>query len=176
MAGPVVPPNAAPPWHVVWTHSHCEQSVHDHLAAKGFHPYLPKMRRWSSRAGRRHLVSTPLFPGYIFLNDELDKHGHVEARKTRGLAAILGERWDRPAVVPSGEIDSIRRIAGSGLDVIPHLYLTEGRLVRVVAGPLHGLEARFIRHRADRGLVVVSVALLQRSVAVEMSLADIDPA
>src|SRR5437899_2987797 len=48
-----------PPWHVVWTRSHCEQAVHDQLAVRGFHPFLPKVRRWSRRAGLRHLISTP---------------------------------------------------------------------------------------------------------------------
>jgi len=168
--------DAGTSWHVAWTHSHCEQVVHDHLAAKGFHPYLPKLRRWSRRAGVRHLVDAPLFPGYLFLNDSLDRSAHVEVRKTRGLASLLGERWDRPAVVPPHEIDAIRRVAGSGLEVQPHLYLAEGQRVRVVSGPLHGVEGHLVRHRADRGLVVVSIHLLQRSVAVELALADVEPA
>jgi transcription termination/antitermination protein NusG len=166
---------ASPSWHVAWTHSHCEQVVHDHLAAKGFHPYLPKLRRWSRRAGQRRLVDAPLFPGYLFLNDQLDRNAHVEVRKTQGLASLLGERWDRPAVVPADEIEAIRQMTGSGLDVLPHLYLTEGQRVRVAGGPLQGVEGCLVRHRADRGLVVVSIHLLQRSVAVELELADVEP-
>jgi transcription termination/antitermination protein NusG len=161
------------PWHVLWTRSHCEQAVHDQLAAKGFHPFLPKLRRWSRRDGLRHLISTPLFPGYLFLNDALDKPSHVALRKTAGLAAILGERWDRPARVPAGEIDAIRRVVESGADVFPHLYLREGQRVRIVAGPLDGVEALLVRHRANKGVVVVSLHLLQRSVAVELDVADI---
>jgi transcriptional antiterminator NusG len=164
------------PWHVAWARSHCEQVVHDQLAAKGFHPYLPKLRRWSHRRGQRHLVDVPFFPGYLFLNDHLDRNAHVEVRRTRGVASLLGERWDRPAIVPADEVEAIRRVAGSGLEVLPHLYLTEGQAVRVVAGPLAGVFGRLVRHRADRGLVVVSVHLLQRSVSVEMSLADVEPA
>jgi transcription termination/antitermination protein NusG len=163
-------------WHVLWTHSHCEQAVHDHLAARGFHPFLPKLRRWSRRAGLRHLVDAPLFPGYLFLNDCLNKDSHVEVRKTRGLASILGERWDRPATVPTEEIEAIRRLAGSGLDVLPHLYLAAGQRVRVAGGPLQGVEGHLVRHRAERGLVVVSVHLLQRSVAVEMDITNVEPA
>jgi transcription antitermination factor NusG len=168
-------PLSSAPWHVAWTNSHCEQAVHDQLAARGFHPYLPKLRRWSHRAGRSHLVDVPFFPGYLFLNDSLDRSAHVEVRKTRGLASLLGERWDRPEAVPPDEIEAIRRVAGSGLEVLPHLYLPEGQPVRVVAGPLAGVRGRLVRHRSDRGLVVISVHLLQRSVSVEMSLADVEP-
>lgn len=161
------------PWHVLWTRSHCEQAVHDQLAAKGFHPFLPKLRRWSRRAGLRHLISTPLFPGYLFINDALDRPSHVALRKTQGLTAVLGERWDRPARVPAEEVEAIRRLVGSGADVRPHLYLREGQRVRIVAGPLAGLEAFLVRHRPNRGLVVVSVHLLQRSSAVELDIADV---
>jgi transcription termination/antitermination protein NusG len=165
------PPQA--PWHVLWTRSHCESSVHGHLAARGFHPFLPKVPTWSWRAGRRHRIATPLFPGYLFLNDTLDRTSHVELRKTPGLAAVLGERWDLPAAVPPEEVESIRRLVESGAEVAAHPYLREGRRVRIAAGPLAGLEAVLVRHRPDKGLVVVSVHLLQRSVAVELDSADV---
>jgi transcription antitermination factor NusG len=114
-----------------------------------------------------------LFPGYLFLNDALDRGSHVALRKTQGLASVLGERWDHPAEVPAGEVDAIRRVVESGAEVFPHLYLREGQRVRIVAGPLDGVEALLVRQRPNRGLVVVSVHLLQRSVAVELDAADV---
>ncbi len=158
---------------MLWTRSHCEQTVHDHLSAKGFHPFLPRLPRWSWRAGRRHVVRAPLFPGYLFLNDALDKASHVEVRKSPGLAAVLGDGWDRPACVPAPEVEAIRRVVDSGEDVLPHLYLREGQRVHIVGGPLGGLEALLVRHRPNRGLAVVSVHLLQRSVAVELDISDV---
>jgi len=155
-------------WHVLWTHSHCEQLVHDQLTAWGFHPFLPKITAWSLRAGRRQPVRAPMFAGYLFLNDSLDKASHTEARKARGLARILGESWDRPAVVPEAEIDGIRRLADSDAPVFAHPYLREGRRVRIVSGPFADVEGILLRSRPDKGLLVVSVSLLQRSVAVEV--------
>src|SRR5438445_4156359 len=58
----------ATPWHVLWTHSHCEQLVCEQLAAKGFHPFVPHVGTWSTRAGQRRLVDVPMFPGYVFVN------------------------------------------------------------------------------------------------------------
>ncbi len=60
-------------WHVVWTQSHCEQLVHDQLASRGFESFLPKVSVWSSRAGQRHLVRRPMFPGYLFVRPVMDK-------------------------------------------------------------------------------------------------------
>jgi transcriptional antiterminator NusG len=169
--GGTEPPVA--PWHVLWTHSHCEQTVHDQALAKGFHPFLPKLPGWSRRAGLPHAVERPLFPGYLFLNDTLDRTAHVELRKTRGLAAILGERWDTPARVPASEVEALRRVVGCGATFAPHLYLREGQRVRIVGGPLEGVEALLVRHRPHKGLVIVSVHLLQRSVSVELNLSDV---
>jgi transcription antitermination factor NusG len=150
--------------------------VGDQLEAKGFHPFVPKVEAWSHRRGRRHLVSLPLFPGYLFLNDVLDKAGHIEVRKARGLVGILGERWDRPAVVPEEEIGAIRKVVDSRLPALIHPYLKVGRRVRIVGGPLTGVEGILVRARADRDVLVLSVDLLQRSVAVEVDCADVVPA
>jgi hypothetical protein len=50
------------PWHVLWTHSHCEQMVCDQLAGRGFHPFLPKIDVWSVRAGHRRIISLQDYP------------------------------------------------------------------------------------------------------------------
>lgn len=167
---------ASAPWHVLWTHSHCEQMVHDQLGAKGFHPFLPKVDVWSVRAGHRRLVGAPMFSGYLFLNDGLDKVAHVQVRKAKGLVRILGEGWDRPAVVPDAEIEAIRRVAASRVPAFAHPYLREGRRVRIVSGPLAEVEGILLKVRPEKNLVVVSVHLLQRSVAVQVDGTQVVPA
>jgi transcriptional antiterminator NusG len=163
-------------WHVLWTHSHCEQLVCDQLSAKGFRPFLPQIEVWSVRAGRRRLINAPMFPGYLFLNDALDKGGYIEVYKARGLARILGDGWDRLAVVPEPEIAAIRRLAASRVPAFAHSYLREGRRVRIVSGPLADVEGILVRARPEKGLLVLSVHMLQRSVAVEVDGAQVVPA
>jgi transcription antitermination factor NusG len=149
--------------------------VSDQLVAKGFNPFLPKMDVWSVRAGRRRTISAPMFPGYLFVNDPLDKAGHIEVRKTRGLARILGEAWDKPAVVPEAEIEAVRRVAASRVPAFPYPYLREGRRVRIVSGPLVDVEGILVKARPEKGLLVLSVNLLQRSVAVEVDATQVVP-
>src|SRR5437762_13986911 len=69
------------PWHVLWTRSHSEQLVYDQLVAKSFHPFLPTYEVWSRRHGLRHRIRIPMFPGYLFLHDALDKHSRSEERR-----------------------------------------------------------------------------------------------
>ncbi len=155
-------------WHALWTRSHCERLVCDQLAAKGFHPFLPTIASWSTRGGRQHQIGIPMFAGYLFLHDALDKYGYIEVRKSRGLVAILGRRWDRPATIPDHEIAAIERLQSADLMVVPHPYLRAGRRVRVIRGPLAGVEGILVQLKPGKGRLVLSIDLLQRSVATEV--------
>jgi transcription termination/antitermination protein NusG len=156
------------PWLALWTHSHAEQLVHDQLIAKRFEAFLPLIPTWSRRGGLRHLIRKPMFPGYLFVRHALDKTSYIEIMKTNGMARILGERWDRPAIVADAEIEGVRQVLNTGLPILPHSYLREGHRVRITHGPLAGVEGVLVHHKPTKGLLVVSVDLLQRSVAVEV--------
>ena len=158
-------------WYALWAHSHCERLVRDQLAAKGFEAFLPEIAIWKLRNAERYAGSVPLFPGYLFVRHAMDKASHVEILKTRGLVRILGERWDRLAVVPDREVDAVRRLVESRVAPAAHPYLREGRRVRMRRGPLAGLEGILVELKPDKGLLVVSVELFQRSVAVEVDCA-----
>ena len=166
---------AAPRWHVLWTRSNFEQQVRDQLVAKGFEVFLPRVGRWSRHASLRYVAHVPMFPGYLFLRHAMDKASYLEACKARGLVRILGESWDRLAVVPDREIEAIRRVIDAGLTVLPHPYLREGQQVRVMDGPLQGAEGILQRSEAATGLLVLSVDLLRRSVVVEVDCTAVVP-
>jgi transcription termination/antitermination protein NusG len=157
-----------PHWYALYTRSHCEQLVCDQLAAKGFQLLLPRIEAWSHRAGKRHLIFVPMFPGYLFLRHALDKTSYIEVRKARGLVRILGEGWDRPSVVPDAEIEAIQTVLNASLPIMPHSYLREGQRVRITQGPLSGVEGVLVQSKPAKGLLILSVDLLQRSVAVEV--------
>lgn len=163
-------------WYALYTRGHCEQIVADQLAAKGFHVFLPKLETWSRRAGRQHLIPLPMFPGYLFLRHAMDKMSYLEVCSVRGLVRILGERWDRLGVIPAAEIEAIQTTVGARVPLFPHPYLKEGQRVRITKGPLTGVEGILVHSKLTRGLLVLSVDLLQRSVAVEVTAAAITAA
>ena len=163
-------------WHVLWTRSNFEQMVYDQLAAKGFDLFLPMMAVWSRRNGVRHRANVPMFPGYLFFRHVINSDSYIALRKARGLVKILGDSWDRLAVVPESEIMAIQKVHGAGLSVQPYPYLREGQRVRITDGLLAGAEGILLQTKPNKGLLVVSVNLLQRSVAVEIDCALVAPA
>lgn len=62
----------------------------------------------------------------------------------------------------------------SGLPVTPYPYLKEGDFVYIHRGPLQGLEGILVQIK-NLWRVVVSVTLLQRSVAVEVDRETVSP-
>ena len=163
-------------WHVLWTHSHCEQLVYDQLAIKGFELLLPTIDAWSRRRGIQRLSRVPLFGGYLFLHHAVDKASYLEVCKARGLVRLLGERWDQLEVVPDGEIHAIQRLVRSELPILPYPYLREGQRVRITEGPLANVEGILVRGNPKKGLLVVSVNLLQRSAAVHLDCTQLEAA
>lgn len=169
-------PSLGPRWYALWTRSHCERLVYGQLLAKGFHAFLPIVEEWSRRAGTRCRIQVPMFPGYLFLRHDMDKASYIGVRKTRGLVCVLGERWDRLAVVPDGEIESIQTVLQAGVPVMPHAYLHEGQRVCIMRGPLADVEGILVRQQPNRGMLVLSVELLRQSVAVEVDCTWVVPA
>jgi transcriptional antiterminator NusG len=157
-----------PHWYALYTRSHCEQLVWDQLEAKGFRLFLPRIDVWSQRSGRRHLISVPMFPGYLFLRHAIDKISYINVRQARGLVRILGESWDKLSIIPDTEIEAIQSVLNMSIPTMPHPYLREGQRVRITQGPLRGIEGILIQSKPAKGLLILSIDLLQRSVAVEI--------
>jgi transcriptional antiterminator NusG len=155
-------------WYAIWTRSHSEQLVADQLLAKGLQVFLPKISVWSRRGGVRHAIRVPMFSGYVFLNESVDKNTYLEVIKARGVVRILGDRWDSLSPISNGEIEGLQTLVNSGVAITPHSYLREGQRVRITGGPLKGVDGILVENKSEKGLLVLSVDLLQRSVAVQI--------
>jgi transcription termination/antitermination protein NusG len=166
-----------PGWHVLWTRSNYERLVHDQLARKGYDVFLPQIQQWTLRKhGGLQSSRVPMFKGYLFLNHAIDKAAYLDICKVDGLVAILGARWDRLARVPDGEIDAIRLAVDSQLPTTPYPYLEAGTKVRITHGSLANAEGILVKTERTKGLFILSVNLLRRSVAVEVHCANVVPA
>jgi transcription antitermination factor NusG len=157
-----------PRWYALWTHSHCEQLVRGQLDARGFEVFLPTIGVWSWRAGVKHRIRRPLFPGYLFVRDGLSGSRYAELLKARGLVGVLGGQDGAPVEIPDAEIDAILALVHSELPASPYPYLQNGQRVRITEGPLAGVEGILVNRRADKGLLILSVHLFRRSIAVEV--------
>jgi transcription antitermination factor NusG len=157
-------------WCVLYARHQHEKKVASILSGKGFQVFLPMydaIHKWVDRNKR---VSSPLFPGYVFFVDEADRRLQVLA--TPGVHTVI-MTGAAPAVVPNEEIAAIRRAVESSLRVEPHQFLENGDLVRIMNGPLVGLEG-IVSRKKDSCRLVLSIRMLGRSAAVEIDSAALE--
>jgi transcription termination/antitermination protein NusG len=159
----------APRWFAIWTHSQCESIVEDALNRKRFDVFLPKVHVPSRRRDRHRMLWQPLFPGYVLVHVAPTRQALIDVANTQGVVRVIGERWDLPYPIPDEEVASVRRVISSGERAIPIPWIRIGDRVRIVAGPLAGLEGLVKAWRAGRATFVVNLDLLQRSVGVEVA-------
>jgi transcription antitermination factor NusG len=159
------------PWFALQVRSRREGPIATQLQGQGYECFLPlykSTRRWSDRLKE---IEQPLFPGYLFCRFDLHNRGPL--LMTAGVQQIVGI-GRTPMPVEDSEIDSIRQALASGLPSSPWPYLELGQRVRVNHGSLTNLEGILINFKGSNR-VVLSVNLLQRSVAMEIDLAWVTP-
>jgi transcription antitermination factor NusG len=162
---------AATSWAAVYTRHQHEKNVADMLTMKGYEVFLPlyeSMRKWKDR---RKLLNLPLFPGYVFLRGAQTRR--LPVLTTPGVSMIL-RQGDRVAVIPEEEILAIRMALEGDFTVEPHPFLRCGERVRVKRGALCGVEGILVRKK-NAFRLVLSVAMVAQSVAVEVEATDVEP-
>ncbi|MDE3166505.1 MAG: UpxY family transcription antiterminator [Acidobacteriota bacterium] len=151
-------------WYAVRVRSNREKAVRDIWRMKGIEEFLPVVRRISRWSDRKKTIEAPLFAGYIFCR--IDPARRMPVLTTPGVVQLVGD-GSGPLPVDEGELAAVRRLAESGIAAAEWSYLRAGERVAVEYGPLAGLEG-IVERGGDRFRVVVSLTLLQRSVAVEL--------
>jgi transcription antitermination factor NusG len=158
-------------WYALVVKPNHEKAVFEHLSVSAYEAVLPlyrSRRRWSDRVKE---VTLPLFPGYVFCR--FSYRSRVRVLRIPSVRSVVAA-GSEPAPIPDWEIEAIQAVIRSGLPVKPWPFLKVGQRVVVTAGPLRGVEGILVEFRKT-WQVIVSVELLQRSVATEVDLDSVSP-
>lgn len=165
-------PGTQPRWYALYTCARHEKRVAQQIERRRFPCYLPmyrSVRRWKDR---RKELEFALFPGYVFVLMPLANK--LKVLEVPGVVRLVSFNG-KPAALPAEEIETLRSRLSGDARVEPHPYLRVGRKVRVHSGPFEGLEGILVR-RKDRNRLIFSIDLIQRSLAIEVDEADLEPA
>jgi len=152
-------------WYALRVRPRYEKATASLLAQKGYEGFLPlysHRSRWSDRIKE---VQLPLFPGYMFCRFDVSRR--LPILITPGVIEVVSLART-PYPVDEKEITALQSLIISNLQVEPRSYLNIGTRVRIELGPLSGVEGILTGRKGSHRLVV-SVSLLQRSVAVEIN-------
>ena len=158
-------------WYALTVKHQHERPVLEALEFKGWKAFSPMYRTHRQWSDRVHEVDLPLFAGYVFCRFPYARRISILNTPAVGSIVAFG---GLPTPVEEQEIEQIQALVSSGRPVRPWPYLRAGDRIRVERGPLRGAEG-IVLHERDNFRLVVSVELLQRSVAVEVDPDTIVP-
>lgn len=154
-------------WFALLVKPRHEKAVSAALRSRGYEEFLPLRsvrQKWSDRF---KVIEMPLLAGYTFCR--FDLRDKVQILRTPGVRKVVG--WGiAPVPVEEAEIQALQTVMRAGLPAAPCPYLRTGQAIRLDGGPLGGLSGLLLKTRGSSRLVV-SITLLQRSVAVEVDQA-----
>jgi transcription antitermination factor NusG len=126
-----------------------------------FLPTYVKCRHYTDRVKQ---VRSALFPGYLFCR--FNPNRRLPILQTPGVQQVVGSSAG-PIPVDDTEILGLQRVAMQSLSARPWPFLRRGDRVRVEYGSLAGVEGILLYEKGSH-LLVLSVELLQRSVAIQI--------
>jgi transcription antitermination factor NusG len=156
-------------WYVAHTRSRHEYKAKNGLIQKNLTTFLPEIESWSKQKDRKKKIFTPLFPGYLFVETPfLDNETKLAILKTAGVVRILGKKENsEPVPVPDAKIDAIRRLINTKTEIFTMQFPRVGEPARIIDGPFAGIEGTVVSSNVDEEFFVISIELLQRSVAIK---------
>jgi transcription antitermination factor NusG len=114
------------------------------------------VRQWSDR---RKLVLEPAIPSYVFVH--INHRLYYKVLETPGVVRYVF--FDgKPAVVRDEEIDTLKRVMDADLEVecLPD-DLQPGTQVRIIQGPLTGIEGEFVEYMGKQKVALRIEAIRQ---------------
>jgi transcription antitermination factor NusG len=154
-------------WFALKVRARAERSAQDILVSRGFEVFCPTYTERRQYSDRIKAVEAALFPGYLFCR--LAWNNRLPVLSAPHVEYIVGFGTEPTPVAPA-QVEAIQTIIQSGANCRPHPFLRVGQRVRLQSGPLANVEGVLVGSRGSHRLVV-SIELLQRSVAVEVDSA-----
>jgi transcription antitermination factor NusG len=157
-------------WYAVQTRPHHEKRVEERLRMNSLQTFLPVHRcRHLWKNGVHADLEMPLFPCYLFARASI--YDRVSVLRTPGVLGLASSSA-HPSQIAVADIEALRAAVES-LRAAPHPYLNVGGRVRIISGPLAGMQGILLR-RKQKLRVVLSIEIIMRSIAVEVSEFEIE--
>jgi transcription termination/antitermination protein NusG len=159
-----------PLWFAVGVKPRHEKAVSLAFELGGLEYFVPLYRERRVWSDRIKVVELPLFAGYVFCRFRY--HERLRILRVSGVHSIIGGgKIFQP--IADEQIATLKRLTDSGM-ARPCPYLVPGQMVQLVRGPLCGVRGTVVQAKGTTS-VIVSLEILQRSVAVEVNADAVFP-
>ena len=151
-------------WFAVKVRTSAEALVELSLRDKCEETFLPTYIDCRQYSDRVKQVKAALFPGYLFCR--FNPNRRLPILQTPGVQQVVGSSLG-PTPIDDRDILGLQRAVAQELSARPWPFLRSGDRVRIGYGSMAGVEGILLYEKGAQ-LLVISVELLQRSVAIEI--------
>lgn len=162
-------------WYVAQVQPRKEAWAVEHLQRQGFRTFFPRFYKQQVRRSQFIRTLVPVFPGYIFVAFDLDRHPWTAIRSTRGVTRLVGASVGAPQAVQSATMALLFQRCRDEIMIDQFGGLKPGDQVLINAGPLAQRIAE-VHSLPSESRVALLFDMLGFSNLVEMDIAALSPA
>lgn len=169
-------------WYVVHTYSGHENkaklSLIDRARQKGMaekfgNILIPTDTVVELVKGQKRSTTRKFFPGYMFVEMDLDQESFHLVKNTPKITGFLG--GTNPTPIKENEIKSISTAMTEGAAALkPKQSFGEGETVRVIEGPFANFSGSVIEVKTEKQKVRVNLSIFGRATPVELDFSQVE--
>jgi transcription antitermination factor NusG len=157
-------------WAVVWTKPRCERCVEEYFERLQVPCFLPRISRRQIYKSGVKSWSAPLFSGYIFYDQlRIERHKVFESRKVVDILVPPDPgalAFELSQIAMALDRDSSLREARFG---------QKGRPVRVIRGPMKGMQGEIVRIGGGSCMLVLRINFLGKAAELVIDESCVEP-
>ena len=160
-------------WYVIQVYTGKEleiaQQCRDRVADEGEDVFVPLAERWTKIRGERTLITSRLFPGYVFIETNRIEDFHKRLNRIYAMTRVL-RTGDEMTPIQKEEEEYLRKLGGDEHVVKYSEGYIEGDKLVVTSGALRDFEGKVKKILRHKRLVVMEFSLLGQTVEVTLGL------
>ncbi len=158
-------------WYALYTKPRWEKKVVQLLDEKRIENYLPLQKILKQWSDRRKWVREPLFRSYVFVF--INQEEYLSTLQTSGVVKFV--TFEGKAVsIPPIQIEAIKTFVETGEDLLTEsVEMKVGDKVKVIRGPLKGLEGKLVRI-SEKKRVRVMIEGIQQSLHLRIPVSYLE--
>lgn len=164
-------------WYVIQVYTGKEleiaQQCRDRVVAEGEDVFVPLAERWTKIRGERTLITSRLFPGYVFIETDRIEDFYKRLNRIYAMTKVLRTGEEMTPIHPEEE-EYLKQLGGEEHVVKYSEGYIEGDKLVVTSGPLKDFEGKVKKILRHKRLVVLEVPLLGHEVEVTVGLGVVE--
>ncbi len=164
-------------WYVIQVYTGREleiaQQCRDRVMSDGEDVFVPLAERWTKIRGERTLITSRLFPGYVFIETDQIEDFYQRLNRIYAMTKVL-RTGEEMTPIQKEEEAYLRRLGGDEHVVKYSEGYMEGDRLVVTSGPLKDFEGNVKKILRHKRLVVMEVPLLGQAVEVTLGLGVVE--